>query len=214
MKEKTILFDLDGTLTDSGEGIMNCAEITLRQFGAAVPPREELRSIVGPPLKDSLLHFGIQEEHLNDAVNFYRKNYVATGMFENFPYPGISDVLAKLKADGHHLYVATSKPEPMAIEILRRFEMDGYFDMICGAAIDGSPNARNSKDTVIAYLLNQIGKQEDIVMVGDTIYDVLGAKAHNIPTIAVAWGYGVVEDMVKAGAIGVANTMDKLYNLI
>lgn len=211
MKEKTILFDLDGTLTDSGEGIMNCAETTLRHFGLPIPKREDLRCIVGPPLKDSLLRLGVQEEKLNEAVRVYREQYLKSGMFENFPYPGIKALLEKLKADGHHLYVATSKPESMAIEILRRFEMDSYFEIICGAAIDGS---RNTKDAVIAYLLNQIGKPEDMVMVGDTVYDVLGARAHGIPTIVVTWGYGIAEDMINAGAIGIASSMDELYNLI
>lgn len=204
---RKILFDLDGTLTDSGEGIMHCAELTLQHYGLPVPDRAELRSIVGPPLKDSFLRLGIEKSELDNAVEFYRKHYVAVGQFENFPYPGIREVLAKLKQDGHKLYVATSKPEAMAQNILRHFKMDEYFEIICGAVSDGQ---RSTKDEVIAHLLTLLDDNKDMVMVGDTIFDVKGAAFHGIPCIAVTWGYGVVEDMKTAGA-RIVDTMQQLY---
>ena len=204
---KKILFDLDGTLTDSGEGIMHCAELTLAHYDLPVPTREELRSIVGPPLKDSFRRFGIPDAEIDNAVAFYRKHYLAVGQFENFPYPGIQEVLSKLKADGNKLYVATSKPEAMAQNILRHFEMDGYFDIICGAVSDAK---RSTKEEVIEHLLSLLDSKDNLVMVGDTIYDVKGAAFHGIPTVAVSWGYGVVTDMESAGA-NIANTMDELY---
>ena len=207
---KKILFDLDGTLTDSGEGIMHCAELTLRHYGLSIPTREEMRSIVGPPLKDSFLRYGIPASELDNAVEFYRKHYVAVGQFENFPYPGIRDVLERLKADGHRLYVATSKPEAMAQNILRYFELDRYFDIICGAVSDAQ---RSTKEQVIEHLLTLLEDWEDLVMVGDTIYDVKGAAYHGIPCLAVTWGYGVVEDMLAAGA-SIVSTTDELYNAI
>lgn len=207
---KQILFDLDGTLTDSGEGIMHCAELTLAHYGLPIPSRAEMRSIVGPPLKDSFRRFGIPETELDNATAYYRKHYLATGQFENFPYPGIRQLLQKLNDDGHRLYVATSKPEAMAQNILRHFQLDGYFQIICGAASDG---LRNTKEAVIEYLLQQLPDHDSLVMVGDTIYDVKGAAYHGIPCVAVTWGYGVVEDMVHAGAV-IADSMDALYQAL
>ena len=207
---KQILFDLDGTLTDSGEGIMHCAELTLAHYGLPIPSRAEMRSIVGPPLKDSFRRFGIPETELDNATAYYRKHYLATGQFENFPYPGIRQLLQRLNDDGHRLYVATSKPEAMAQNILRHFQLDGYFQIICGAASDG---LRNTKEAVIEYLLQQLPDHDSLVMVGDTIYDVKGAAYHGIPCVAVTWGYGVVEDMVHAGAV-IADSMDALYQAL
>lgn len=207
---KQILFDLDGTLTDSGEGIMHCAELTFAHYGLPIPAREEMRSIVGPPLKDSFLRFGIPAAELDNAVEFYRKHYVDVGQFENFPYPGIQNLLKQLKDQGNKLYVATSKPEAMAQNILRHFQMDGYFEIICGAVSDHN---RSTKEQVIEHLLSLLDCRENLVMVGDTIYDVKGAAYHGIPTVAVSWGYGVVADMRDAGAT-IANTMDEAYALL
>ncbi len=195
--KKKILFDLDGTLTDSGEGILNCFEITLKHFGLPIPARSSLRAVVGPPLRDSFLRFGVREADLEEAVCVYRDHYMATGRFENFPYPGIDSVLAKLKAQGHMLYIATSKPENMSVEILERFGLAQYFTIICGATPDGS---RNTKEAVIAHLLSKLPDRDGLIMVGDTIYDVVGAKAHGIPTFAVTWGYGDPVQMEKVGA--------------
>ena len=207
---KQILFDLDGTLTDSGEGILHCAELTLQHYGLPVPPRSEMRSMVGPPLMDSFRRYGIEEQELENAVAFYRKHYLAVGQFENFPYPGIRELLAKLKDEGNRLYVATSKPEGMAKNILKHFDLDGYFTLICGAARDGE---RSTKEAVIEYLLGQLDSREGLVMVGDTIYDVNGAAHHGIPCIAVTWGYGVAGDMENAGA-RLASSMEELYHLV
>ena len=205
---KTILFDLDGTLTDSGEGIMNCAEVTLAYFGLPIPDRAELRTMVGPPLADSFLRFGIPAERMDEAIEEYRKHYVRSGQFENFPYPGVRELLEKLTAKGYALYVATSKPEAMSIGILEHFDLAKYFRRICGASTD---KTRNSKEAVIAYLLAECTTEGSVMMVGDTAFDVIGAKAHGIPTVGVSWGYGEIADMEAAGAIGIAYTMDELY---
>lgn len=203
----TILFDLDGTLTDSGEGVINCAQFALKKLGLPIPSREEMRVIIGPPLRDSFLRFGVCEEDVEKAVELYRQRYVPTGMFENAPYPGISAMLAALKEEGHELYVATSKPETMATEILDKFRLSGYFDRIFGASLDGT---RDTKDTVIAYLLQELGARNNIIMVGDTVYDVLGAAEHSIKTIGVSWGYGEVSDMKQAGAIAIVDSPAQL----
>ena len=207
---KQILFDLDGTLTDSGEGIMNCAELTLAHYGLAIPTRTQMRSIVGPPLKDSFFRLGIPEAELDNAVEFYRKHYLAKGQFENFPYPGIRQLLEKLKTEGHKLYVATSKPETISQNILKNFDLDQYFDIICGAVSDSN---RSTKEAVIEHLLSQLDEKNNLVMVGDTIYDVKGAAFHGIPCVAVSWGYGVVQDMRAAGAT-IVQTMDELYHAL
>ena len=206
---KQILFDLDGTLTDSGEGIMHCTELTLDHYGLPIPPRSEMRSMVGPPLRDSFLRFGIPFEELDNAVAFYRKHYLAVGQYENEPYSGIQQLLEKLTAEGNKLYLATSKPETMAADILQYFELKQYFTIICGAV----PGGRSTKEEVIAHLLTQLDTRENLVMVGDTIYDVKGATFHHIPCIAVAWGYGEVENMKAAGAV-IAKTAEELYELL
>ena len=208
---KTILFDLDGTITDSGEGIINSALFALEHFRLPLPDRETMRVFVGPPLHETFVRFGVPEEKAEEAVAMYRKRYIPTGMFENTPYPGIEDLLISLKAKGYKLLVATSKPEWMAVDILKHFELDKYFDCICGASMDTS---RSSKEAVIRYLLEKNGTAENMIMVGDTEFDVLGASEHNIPCVGVSWGYGSVEQMVSAGAIAIANTMQELLECL
>ena len=209
--KKTILFDLDGTLTDSGEGIINCAQMTLERFGIPVPSREKLRVFVGPPLGDSFLRFGIPEGQLEEAIRIFRSRYLPIGKFENHPYPGIRTLLETLKSDGHQLCVATSKPEATAIEVLEHFDLSKYFDCICGATFDQS---RTSKSDVIAFLLSKYRTDAPPVMVGDTPFDVIGARAYGIPTIGVSWGYGTVNDLAEAGAIAIADTPQMLLELL
>lgn len=207
MKAKTILFDLDGTLTDSGEGIINCASLALEHFGILVPDRKTMGVFVGPPLHDTFVKFGVPEDKVDEAVKVFRSRYFTVGKFENFPYPGIPELLQTLKNHGHKLLIATSKPETLALEITNHFDLAQYFDRICGASLDRS---RITKEDVIEYLLSLEESTENAIMVGDTEFDVLGAAAHGIPTIGVSWGYGNVEDMQKAGALSIAYTTQEL----
>lgn len=211
MSAKSIIFDLDGTLTDSGEGIINCASLALEHFGITPPDRETMRQFVGPPLVDSFVKFGVPVEKAEEAVAIYRSRYIPIGKYENIPYPGIYELLERLLEQGHKLYVATSKPEGMSMDILDHFDLAKYFTLICGASLDTS---RSTKDAVIGYLLEKTGDPGAAVMVGDTAFDVMGAKMHGIPTIGVAWGYGEVEDMEQAGAVGIAYSMDELYEML
>lgn len=204
---KYIVFDLDGTLTDSGEGILHCAELTLAHFGLSIPSRAEMRFMVGPPLMDSFRRFGIPEQELENAVAYYRKHYLSTGQYENAPYPGIRQLLENLRQDGHCLCVATSKPETMAIQILQNFGLASYFTHICGAASDHS---RSTKEAVIGYLLEKLPAEKNVIMVGDTVYDVRGAAYHGIPCVAVSWGYGAEDDFLAAG-VPIAHSMEMLY---
>ena len=152
--KKTILFDLDGTLTDSGEGIINCVIYALERCGLPIPPRDSLRYFVGPPLHESFVKQGVPADRAEEAVAGYRERYVPTGMFENTPYPGVRELLEQLKAEGYTLYVSSSKPEWMCVEILKHFDLAKYFAQICGATMDTSPT---NKEAVIEYLILENG---------------------------------------------------------
>ena len=207
---KHILFDLDGTLTDSGEGIINSARLVFEHYHVPVPDLPTLKAFVGPPLILSLRNHGIPEDKLEEAIEVYRGRYRVVGMYENFPYPGIEDLLKSLKAQGHKLYVATSKPEYLAVGILEHFGLAHYFDQIRGA----SANDGNSrKADVITSVLKELPEDWEAIMVGDTIFDVEGAQEMNLPVIGVSWGYGNVAEMAAAGA-PIATTMDELLEML
>ena len=211
MKDKVVLFDLDGTLTDSGEGITKCVKLALDHFHIPVESLDSLRYFVGPPLRDSFVKAGVPEDKVEEAIAVYRSRYTNVGLFENTPYPGIRELLEKLTALKYRLFVATSKPEEMAVRVLKRFDLYRYFEKVCGATLDKS---RDSKSAVIAYLLGSAGTENNAIMVGDTAFDVIGAAEHGIPTIGVAWGYGKPEEMKEAGAAAIAGTMDELLFLL
>ena len=210
MTWKTIIFDLDGTLTDSAEGITNSVKLVMEHFGIPVPGMDVLRTFVGPPLHDMFIKHGVPEDRVEEAIQVFRSRYLTIGKFENKPYPGIPEMLQALKDDGHTLYVATSKPEPQAIEILTHFDLAKYFDCICGASLDRS---RVDKEDVLRYLLKDAPGGTP-VMVGDTFYDVDGAKALDIPTIGVSWGYGAVDAMKASGALTIVDSVAELQKVL
>ena len=210
--KKTVLFDLDGTLTDSGEGIINCAIPALEHFGLPIPSREEMRVFVGPPLHETFQRFGVPADKTEEAIRVYRSRYIPTGMFENTPYPGIKELLETLKGKGHKLFVATSKPEPFAEEILTHFGLRGRFACVCGSTLDES---RTRKEEVIAYALGRLGAPPDeTVMVGDRCYDVTGAAKCGLPCIGVLYGYGSRDELCAAGAAALADTPRRLAALL
>lgn len=210
MKYESVLFDLDGTLTDSGEGIRKCVKYAFEKLDLKVPEQKDLNLFIGPPLAEMFPQFGVPAERCDEAVSWFRRRYTGPGKFENRPCQGITELLESLKQDGYHLFVATSKPETTALEILQHFHMDGFFDEIAGAT---ESHERETKDAVIAYLLNK-SDIHNCVMVGDTEYDVLGAKKLHIPCIGVSWGYGNVREMKEAGAVAIADNMEQLKQLI
>ena len=207
----SVFFDLDGTLTDSAEGITKCARLALSHFGLDYPDLNELKVFVGPPLREMFPKFGVPADRVEEAVTVFRSRYLTVGKFENSPYGGIVEMLEELVSRGKKLFIATSKPEKTAKEILSHFGLDKYFNNICGATMDGS---RDSKESVIAYLLSETKDLGSVVMVGDTAFDVIGAAAHGIPAIGVSWGYGKVSEMEKAGAAAIANTPKELLVLL
>ena len=207
----SIFFDLDGTLTDSAEGITKCAQLALSHFGIEYTDLNELKVFVGPPLREMFPKFGVPVDKIEEAVSVFRSRYLTVGKFENSPYDGIVEMLEKLKTNGKRMFIATSKPEKTAKEILAHFDLDKYFENICGATMDGS---RDSKESVISYLLSETKDLGSIVMVGDTDFDVYGASSLGIPTIGVSWGYGKVCDMEFAGAIAIAKDVNELSELL
>ena len=208
---KTLFFFFFGTLTDSGPGIMNCAAVALERRTLPVPEREALRAFVGPPLRRIFPKFGVPEDQVDEAVRIFRERYIPVGKFENTPYPGIETLLQRLKQAGFTLFVATSKPETTAVEVLEHFGLAGYFAKICGASME---RGRETKQEVLACLLAQTGTPDRVLMIGDTDYDVLGAKAHGIATIGCTWGYGEAESLRRAGAMALADTPEELYTLL
>ena len=211
MTQKAVLFDLDGTLTDSAEGILNCVAPALEHFGLPVYDRDTMIVFVGPPLYDTFPKFGVPADGVQTAIDIFRARYCTLGKYENKPFPGIVDMLTTLRAQGHKLYVATSKVEDQAVDILEHFGLAQYFDIIAGATRDGT---RSTKEDVIAYLKEQAGSIGQAIMVGDTIFDIRGAVAHGIPGIGVAWGYGKMEDLVAEGASAIAQSPEHLVELI
>lgn len=198
-----IMFDMDGTLLDSAPGVTASAAEALTGVGAPVPTMDKLRRFVGPPMIESFRTVSqLDEETAQKALKLYRRAYAEHGAEQSIPYDGIMDLLKHLHSAGIPMAVATSKVEDQAINLARRFGMDGFFINVCGAS---DSEGRSSKAEVIAELLLRLRSEGvDIsspVMVGDRSYDVSGAAEHGIPTIFALWGYGEAEEGSHAAAV-------------
>jgi phosphoglycolate phosphatase len=212
-KYTTILFDLDGTLTDSALGITNCVKYALEQMHRDVLPQSELLKFIGPPLYESFARFcNMNPEDVEEAVRLYRVRYADVGLFENEVYAGVPEMLERLKKSGRTLAVATSKPEIFARRILAHFELDGYFDFIGGAGI----GERNAKSEVIEYTLENLGAKNraDVLMVGDRKHDIDGAHSLDIDCLAVLYGYGNRDEFELHGAQYIADTPQETADMI
>ena len=199
-----ILFDLDGTLTDPGQGIRNSVAYALDKMGLPRQTGQELNRFIGPPLQEGFRCLcGLDEKRVNEAVAKYREYYQERGIFENVPYPGVEQMLKTLKDNGRNLIVATSKPEVYARQILEHFRLAPYFTFIAGGNLDGS---RCNKGEVIRYALEkcQIHESTCCLMVGDRKHDMIGAKSEGIATVGVFYGYGSKEELLMAGADALA----------
>ena len=209
-----IFMDLDGTITDSREGITKCFEYALNYFGIEVENRADLEQFIGPPLEQSFREgFGFDKEKAELAVAKYRERFVPIGLYENLVYPGMEDALQRLKEAGKVLIVATSKPETMAKKILAHFGLDGYFDDICGSDSDKN---RSKKDEVIRYALEKhaITDLDDVLMVGDRKFDVIGAAKCGLKCMGVLYGFGDREELETAGAAYIAETVEDMARII
>lgn len=209
----TIFFDLDGTLTDSEEGITKSVQYGLKKMGVTdCDDLSALRHFIGPPLSESFKEF-FEGEDIKRAIAFYRERYSTIGWKENRLYDGIKDMLKKIKESGRKIYMATSKPEIFAKDIAELFEISEYFDGICGATTDG---VRNTKEDVVKYAIEVCGETnpDNILMVGDRHHDVDGAGEFGIKTLGVTYGFGTREELLGCGAIAVVDTPDEVVKFI
>ena len=203
----TILFDLDGTLTDPKEGITKAVALALAHFGIQEDP-DRLTHFIGPPLDESFPEFyGFDREQVDIATGVFREYYARQGWRENIPYPGAAELLRDLKAAGRTLMIATSKPEGMAVQILEHFGMAPYLDRICGAPLDNQEGAK--KASVIRSALRYV-PPGPVVMVGDRRHDVAGAHETGLPCVGVLYGYGSREELERAGAEVIAEDLEAL----
>ena len=213
-KYKYILFDLDGTITDSALGITNSVKYALNKLNAPIPPYETLCKFIGPPLLDGFRDIcGFDAEKAQEAVKLYREYYETTGLYENAVYDGIPEFLRALKENGKTVILATSKPEKFARLILEHFDLMKYFYYAAGATID---ETRNKKDAVIAYALKEcnITDKSLAVMVGDRHHDIFGAKQNGIASIGALYGFGNLEELTAARADYIAENIDELYKIL
>lgn len=210
----TILFDLDGTLTDPGEGITNSVAYALKQFNIEVSDKKELYKFIGPPLKDSFAkYYSMNDEECDRAVAEYRVYFKERGMFENMVYDGVKEVLQKLKKCGKKLVIATSKPEEFAIQILKHFDLFDFFDYVCGATMDGRISV---KADVVRYALekSEISDKAKAIMVGDRMHDVIGAKENGISSVGVTYGYGSFDELQNAGADFIVDKIEEILKIV
>lgn len=205
-----ILFDLDGTLTDSGAGITRCIQEALRRLGSAVPPEESLRCFVGPPLRETFARLLAtrDEATLAEAIRLYRERFVAIGMFENALYPGVAEGIERLREGGHRLWVATSKPQVYARRILEHFAIAGAFAGVHGP--DLSERHHDKRDLLRELLATERLSAPEACMVGDRVHDVEGARANGVAAVGVLWGYGTADELREAGPDHVVETMAAL----
>lgn len=210
----TLFFDLDGTLTDSEEGIVKCVQYSLRALGLEEQDASVLRSFIGPPLRASYQQvYGFSEAQTTAAIDLFHARFDAVGKFENRPYDGIPALLARLKQAGFKLMLATSKPEHFARQIMAHFALEGYFDVICGA---DEAQGRCEKHDVIQELLrlNPQLSRDNTIMIGDRKYDVEGAALCGLGCIGVAYGFGGQEELQAAGAQYIVPTVSALGALL
>lgn len=211
---KYVLFDLDGTLTDSQEGIINSIQYALSKYGIVENDVNILKKFLGPPLIDSFKkYFDFSDKQAEEAVLFYREYFNSKGIFENRVYNGIVTLLEKLKKQGIMLIVATSKPEPFTNKILRHFDLDKYFAFVAGSNLD---NSRKDKDEIIKYVINQsnITDLSQAIMIGDRKHDIIGANKNGIDSIGVLYGYGDFQELTAAKASYIAKNTDEIYNIL
>ncbi len=211
-----LFFDLDGTLTESGPGIMNCVKYALRKFGIEEADEEKLKRFIGPPLVNSFMDFyKFSEEDARKAMRFYRERFGTVGIFENSVYKGIPETLQKLKDAGKKLYVATSKPEIYVPRILEHFDLAKYFEDAQGSDLE---ETRSNKALVIKYVIEKNGLEEEakankIVMIGDRKHDIIGAKENGLESVGCLWGYGTFSELVTYKATLMISEVEDLLEI-
>ena len=213
-KYSTILFDLDGTLTDSSPGIINSIIYALKKYDINVYDMTLLRKFLGPPLHESFeKFFGFDKEKSLQAVKYYREYFSTEGLLENEVYCDITDLLQNLKENGKTLIVATSKPQPFTDRIMEHFDLEKFFDFIAGSNMD---TTRSKKAEVIEYALSEcnIIDKSSVIMVGDRAEDMIVAQTVGIDSIGVEYGYGTFDELKNAGATYVVKDVKSLKEFL
>ncbi|MGM0123482.1 phosphoglycolate phosphatase [Enterococcus sp. AZ194] len=210
---KHLLFDLDGTIIDSSEGIYNSVQYAAEKLSLPKLTIETLRKFIGPPLKESFqVYCSLDDKKADEAVAYYRENYQESGMFQIAPYEGITEVIKALNQN-NSIYIATSKPEKFAKEILTYLELSDYFEGIYGADLAGE---RSQKAEVISYALShhpEIDKKQ-AVMIGDREHDIFGGKVNHLMTLGVLYGFGSKEELLSAGADKLADNPNDIVRVL
>lgn len=214
MDKQIVLFDLDGTLTDSKEGIVNCVRYALEKLSEPVPSDDVLQGFVGPPLIDSFMTCcGFSEERAREAIRVYRERFASVGLRENALYDGVSRMLCTLSGAGLRLSVATSKPTVYARRIVKNFGIDGWLDHVVGSNIDGT---RVDKTEVIQFAMRQYpaASADEFVMVGDRKHDMIGARNCGIDAVGVLYGYGSRAELAAYEPLALAESTEALTALL
>ena len=213
MRFNSAIFDLDGTIMDSEEGIVRSVEYALDKMGVTEYDRQTNLRFIGPPLVDSFMeYYSMSEEDALRAVDFYRERYSVTGIYEARMYDGVRELLTRLKEQGVKLYIGSSKPEKYVRMILEKQGILDLFDYVAGATFDES---RNNKEQVLTYLFEQVEiDRKSAVMIGDRYHDIDGAHYVKIPCIAVLYGFGNEAEFKKHGAEYIAADTDEILKII
>jgi phosphoglycolate phosphatase len=209
----TVLFDLDGTLSDSAPGILASLRASFAEAGLDWVDADTARSLLGPPFWHSLPPL-VGEERVEQVVTAYRRHYVEGGaMFDTTCYDGVAEVLDTLAGRGYRLAVATSKPEPHAGRIVAHLGLEPYFSTVGGDTLDGG---RDSKALVVGEVLRRLGDPDPdtVLMVGDRSHDVLGAAAHGVHCAGALWGYGSAAELTAAGALRLCASPAEVLQLL
>jgi phosphoglycolate phosphatase len=209
-----LLFDLDGTLTDPKIGITTCVQYALGKMGIKEPDLDKLIPFIGPPLTYSFKEY----YHLNDdeaaqAIDYYRERFSTIGLYENAVFPDVPELLQALHNQGKTLIVATSKPTVYSVQILEHFGLNHFFQAIVGSNLDGT---RVEKHEVIEYALSELGDYDrnKVIMIGDRMHDILGAKRNGIDVVGVTYGYGSREELEQAQPNHIVETVAELRNFL
>lgn len=213
-KYDVIIFDLDGTLSNSKEGIIKSLQYALQQFGIEEPDENNLLHFIGPPLHSEVKKtYGFSDEEATKCVSLYRKRYTPIGLYETEIYPGTEHMLAELKNAGKVIALATSKPQEMAEEVLRHLGIEQYFEYVMGAELTGP---RQSKTAVLSALIELLENEDKslFLMVGDTCFDIEGANNVGIDSIGVSYGFGNSGEMLNKGALAIAQTTTEVLDLL
>jgi len=209
-----IIFDLDGTLTDNTSGIKNSLKYAMEQMAIVDFSEDILDQFIGPPLQWGFSHLlGLSERNTNLAVEYFRTFYGENGWHQNVPYPGIFEMLEELSQQGKKMFIATSKLEKYAIRIMQHFEFDKYIIQLNGADYSG---IKASKTAIITNLLEmqQLMPSKDIVMVGDTLFDIEGGKENGLATVAVGYGFGKYDALKDSNPDFFVNNVEELYEVL